>query len=37
VLRSEKPGTPLLPHWRDGLKECLERLERAQHLPTSGS
>ena len=26
VLRSEKPGTPVLPHWRDGLKDCLERL-----------
>lgn len=27
VLRSEKAGTPQLPHWRDGLKACLERLE----------
>jgi dTDP-4-dehydrorhamnose reductase len=26
VLRSEKPGAPRLPHWRDGLRECLERL-----------
>jgi dTDP-4-dehydrorhamnose reductase len=26
VLRSEKPGTPRLPHWRDGLRECLARL-----------
>jgi dTDP-4-dehydrorhamnose reductase len=26
VLRSEKPGTPRLPHWRDGLRECLGRL-----------
>jgi dTDP-4-dehydrorhamnose reductase len=25
VLRSEK-GAPQLPHWRDGLRECLERL-----------
>ena len=25
VLRSEK-GAPLLPHWRDGLAACLERL-----------
>jgi dTDP-4-dehydrorhamnose reductase len=25
VLRSEK-GAPALPHWRDGLRECLERL-----------
>ena len=26
VLRSEKPGTPRLPHWRLGLRACLERL-----------
>jgi dTDP-4-dehydrorhamnose reductase len=26
VLRSERPGAPRLPHWRDGLRECLERL-----------
>ena len=26
VLRSEK-GAPELPHWRQGLRECLERLE----------
>ncbi len=26
VLRSEKPETPNLPHWRDGLRECLERI-----------
>jgi dTDP-4-dehydrorhamnose reductase len=26
VLRSEHPGTPRLPSWRDGLAECLERL-----------
>ena len=25
VLRSEK-GAPQLPHWRDGLRECLQRL-----------
>jgi len=25
VLRSEK-GAPRLPHWRDGLRECLQRL-----------
>ena len=29
VLRSEKPGTPHLPHWRLGLQACLERLSRA--------
>ena len=28
VLRSEKPETPRLPHWRDGLRECLARLDR---------
>jgi dTDP-4-dehydrorhamnose reductase len=26
VLRSEKDGAPRLPHWRDGLRACLERL-----------
>jgi len=26
VLRSEKPEAPLLPHWREGLRACLERL-----------
>jgi dTDP-4-dehydrorhamnose reductase len=26
VLRSEHPETPRLPHWRDGLRECLARL-----------
>ncbi len=26
VLRSEKAGTPHLPHWRLGLQACLERL-----------
>lgn len=28
VLRSERPGAPRLPHWREGLRECLERLRR---------
>lgn len=28
VLRSEKDA-PLLPHWRDGLRACLERLGEA--------
>jgi dTDP-4-dehydrorhamnose reductase len=23
VLRSERPGAPLLPHWREGLQACL--------------
>jgi len=26
VLRSERSGAPKLPHWRDGLRTCLERL-----------
>jgi dTDP-4-dehydrorhamnose reductase len=26
VLRSEKPETPRLPHWRLGLRECLAKL-----------
>jgi dTDP-4-dehydrorhamnose reductase len=28
VLRSEKPGTPELPHWREGLRDCLREIER---------
>jgi dTDP-4-dehydrorhamnose reductase len=27
VLRSEREGAPRLPHWRDGLSECLARIE----------
>jgi dTDP-4-dehydrorhamnose reductase len=27
VLRSERSGAPRLPHWRDGLRACLARLE----------
>jgi dTDP-4-dehydrorhamnose reductase len=27
VLRSERAGAPVLPHWRDGLRACLERLD----------
>ena len=27
VLRSERPGAPALPHWREGLRACLEALE----------
>jgi dTDP-4-dehydrorhamnose reductase len=27
LLRSEKPDTPRLPHWRDGLRETLARLQ----------
>jgi len=26
VLRSERPNPPQLPHWRKGLRDCLERL-----------
>jgi dTDP-4-dehydrorhamnose reductase len=33
VLRSEKPETPVLPNWRQGLRDCLERME----WPTTGS
>jgi dTDP-4-dehydrorhamnose reductase len=28
VLRSEREGAPMLPHWREGLRECLARLGR---------
>jgi len=27
VLRSERPGAPALPHWREGLRACLEALD----------
>jgi dTDP-4-dehydrorhamnose reductase len=27
VLRSERPGAPRLPHWREGLRACFERLD----------
>jgi dTDP-4-dehydrorhamnose reductase len=29
VLRSEHGDAPILPHWRDGLRACLERLRAA--------
>jgi dTDP-4-dehydrorhamnose reductase len=29
VLRSERAETPRLPHWREGLRECLARLDKA--------
>jgi dTDP-4-dehydrorhamnose reductase len=29
ILRSEK-GAPELPHWREGLRACLEALETAR-------
>jgi dTDP-4-dehydrorhamnose reductase len=28
VLRSERPQAPRLPHWREGLRACLDRLGR---------
>ncbi len=28
VLRSERSGAPLLPHWRDGLRSCLREMGR---------
>jgi dTDP-4-dehydrorhamnose reductase len=27
VLRSERPGAPRLPHWRDGLRACLAEID----------
>jgi dTDP-4-dehydrorhamnose reductase len=29
VLRSERGGAPRLPHWREGLRECLARMQDA--------
>jgi len=28
VLRSERPGAPRLPHWREGLRACLAEIRR---------
>jgi dTDP-4-dehydrorhamnose reductase len=28
VLRSERAGAPRLPHWREGLRACLDELDR---------
>ena len=28
ILRSERPNAPQLPHWREGLRECLAALGR---------
>ncbi len=28
ILRSERDGAPVLPHWRDGLRACLAELGR---------
>ncbi len=28
VLRSERQGAPHLPHWREGLRDCLAALRR---------
>jgi dTDP-4-dehydrorhamnose reductase len=30
VLRSERPDAPQLPHWREGLRECLTRIGEGQ-------
>ena len=27
VLRSERPGAPVLPHWREGLRACLAQID----------
>jgi dTDP-4-dehydrorhamnose reductase len=29
VLRSDRAGAPALPHWRDGLRDCLAAISRA--------
>ena len=29
VLRSERDGAPRLPHWREGLRACLDRIARS--------
>jgi dTDP-4-dehydrorhamnose reductase len=34
VLRSERPGAPELPHWREGLRVCLAELRAHGELPS---
>lgn len=29
ILRSEREGAPVLPHWRDGLRACLDEIRRS--------
>ncbi|HEY3577165.1 MAG TPA: dTDP-4-dehydrorhamnose reductase [Gaiellaceae bacterium] len=29
VLRTDRPDAPRLPHWREGLRACLDRLSRS--------
>jgi hypothetical protein len=29
VLRSERPDAPALPHWHEGLRECLDAIRAA--------
>lgn len=36
VLRSERPDAPRLPHWREGLRECLGRLVPPTSSPSPG-
>jgi dTDP-4-dehydrorhamnose reductase len=37
VLRSEREGAPVLPHWRDGLRACLaETRGQVFHVPLKG-
>jgi dTDP-4-dehydrorhamnose reductase len=30
VLRSERPDPPVLPHWRDGLRDCLAAMKAVE-------
>jgi dTDP-4-dehydrorhamnose reductase len=30
VLRSERRGAPVLPHWREGLRACLDRIAASE-------
>ena len=34
VLGSERPDAPRLPHWRDGLRACLEQLDLGENRPS---
>jgi dTDP-4-dehydrorhamnose reductase len=37
VLRSERPRAPTLPHWRDGLRACIERISGTPREPSDES
>jgi dTDP-4-dehydrorhamnose reductase len=37
VLRSERPDAPQLPHWREGLRDCLAAMRQPPSVPPNTS